>query len=84
MLSFALKIICLTLFDMGFFWIVSHEGGGRGNGMRVPIITLNFVVIAQIIIRFATGIKFDVFHKKLLTSLLLRNYDVITYILADV
>ena len=46
-----------------------------------------FVVIAPMIIKFSTGIKLDVFYtmvtKKLVTSLLLRNYDVITSILAD-
>ena len=53
--------------------------------MRTPIITL--VVIASRIMKFGTGIKLDVFYtmvtKKFVTSLLLRNYDVITFILAD-
>ena len=53
--------------------------------MRAP--HHNFVVIAPIIMKFATGIKVDVFYtmviKKFVTSLLLRNCDVITYILAD-
>ena len=47
----------------------------------------NFAVIAPMIMKFGTGIKLDVFYtmviKKLVTSLLLRNYDVITCILAD-
>ena len=47
----------------------------------------NFVFIAPIIMKFGTGIKLDVFYrmitKKFVTSLLLRNYDVITCILAD-
>ena len=42
----------------------------------------NFVVIALMIMKFGTGIKLDVFYtmltKKLVTSLLLRNYDGIT------
>ena len=39
------------------------------------------------IIKFGTGIKFDVFYAmvtKIVTSLLLRHNDVITCILADV
>ena len=47
----------------------------------------NFVVIAPIIMKFGTGIKLDVFYtvvtEKLVVSLLLRNYDVITSISAD-
>ena len=39
------------------------------------------------IMTFGTGIEIDVFYtmitKTIMTSLLLRNYDVITYILAD-
>ena len=46
----------------------------------------NFVVIAPMIMKFGTGIKLDVFYtvviKTFVTSLLLRNYDVITCILA--
>ena len=47
----------------------------------------NFVVIAPMIMKFGTGVKLDVFYKmvtkKFVTSLLLRQYDVITCILAD-
>ena len=47
----------------------------------------NFVVIAPMILKFGTGIKLDVFYtmttEKFVTSLLLRNYDIITCILAD-
>ena len=53
--------------------------------MRLPL--HNFVVIAPMIIKFGTSIKLDVFYamvtKKFVTSLLLRNYDVITCIQAD-
>ena len=46
-----------------------------------------FVVIDPMIVKFGTGIKLDVFYtlvtKKNVTSLLLRNYDVITCISAD-
>ena len=46
----------------------------------------NFVVVAPMIMKFGTGIKFDVFYtmvtKTFVRLLLLRNYDVITYILA--
>ena len=51
----------------------------------LPIITL--LLFAPMIMKFGTGIKFDVFYtvitKKLVTSLLLCNYDVITCILAN-
>ena len=59
------------------------SGGGGGGGMRAP--HHNFVVIALMIIEFGTDIKLDVFHtmvKRVVTSLLLRNYDVISCILA--
>ena len=53
--------------------------------MRVP--HHNFVVIALMIMKFGTGVKLDVFYtmaaKKIVTSLLLRNYDVMTCILDD-
>ena len=46
-----------------------------------------FVVIVSMIMKFGTGIKLGVFYtvitKKFVTSLLLRNYDVITCILAN-
>ena len=52
--------------------------------MRAPY--HNFVVIGPMIMKFGTDIKFDVFYtmvtKNFVTSLLLRNYDVITCILA--
>ena len=54
--------------------------------MRVP--HHNFVVIALTIMKFGKGIKVHVFYtlvtEKFETSLLLRNYDVITCILADI
>ena len=54
--------------------------------MRIP--HHNFVVIALMFIKFATDVKLVVFYKmvteKFVTSLLLRHYDVITCILADV
>ena len=47
----------------------------------------NFVVISPMIIKFGTGVNLDVFFtmvtKKFVTSLLLRNYDVIACILTD-
>ena len=53
--------------------------------MRAP--HHNFVDIALMIMKFATGIKLDVFYtmvtKEFVTSLLLRHYDVITCILTD-
>ena len=59
--------------------------GGRGVEHDGPF--HNFVVIAPMIIKFSTGMKPDVFHtmvtKKFVISLLLRNYDVITCILAN-
>ena len=48
---------------------------------------MNFVAIAPMIMKFGTGIELDVFYtvvtKTFVTVLLLRNYDVITCILAD-
>ena len=58
------------------------------RAMRAPPPHHNFVVIAPIIMKFGTDIKLDVFYtivtQKFVTSLLLRNYDVITCILANV
>ena len=58
---------------------------GGGGGIRAS--HHSFVVIAPMIMKFGTGIKLDVFHTKVtknfVTSLLLRNYDVITCILVD-
>ena len=75
----------LTLFDMGFFKPSVIGGGGGEGGHEGP--HYNFVVIAVMIAKFLTGIKLDVFYimvtKKFVASLLLRNYDVITVILAD-
>ena len=66
---------------MGFFEpLVMGSGGLKG-----PHHT--FVVIALMIMKFGAGIKLDVFYtmvtKQFVTSLLSRNYDVITCILAD-
>ena len=76
--------ICLTLSDMGFFEPSVIGVGGR-VGMRAP--HHNFVVIALMTMKFGTGIKLDVFltvvTKKFVRSLLLRNYDLITCILAE-
>ena len=73
----------LTLFDMGFFEPSVMGGGG---GMRAP--HRNFVGIAPMIMKFCPGVKLDVFYtmvaEKFVTSLLLRHYDVIIFILADV
>ena len=59
--------------------------GGGGGGMRAS--NRNFVVITPMIMKFGTNIKLDVFYtmvtETFVTSLLLRNYDVITSILAD-
>ena len=64
---------------MGFFFTVSHEGGHDVNH--------NFVVIIPMAMIFGTGIKLRVFYttvaKMFVTSLLLRVYDVITCILAE-
>ena len=47
----------------------------------------HFVVIAPMIMKFGTDINVDIFYtavtKKFVTSLLLRNYGVITSILDD-
>ena len=72
---------CLTLSDMGSF---EPSVIGRGNE-GLP--NHNFVVIVPMVMKFGTGIKIDVFYtmvtKKFVTTLLLRNYDVITCILAS-
>ena len=66
----------IILFDMGF---------SESSGMRDP--HHNFVLVALMIMKFGTGIKLDVFcirvTKTFVMSLLLRNYGVITCILAD-
>ena len=66
---------------MGVFSALSYGEGG----MRAP--HHNVVVIAPIIMKFSTGVKLDVFYtmvaKKIVTSLLLRHYDIITSILAN-
>ena len=65
---------------MGYFWTVIHVGRGHEGPHH------NFVVIAPMIMKFGTGIKFDVFYTmvtKIVMSLLLRHYDVMTCILAD-
>ena len=53
--------------------------------MRAP--HHNFVVIAMMIMKFGTGVKLDVFYsmvaQKVVTSILLRQYVVITCILAN-
>ena len=46
----------------------------------------NFVIIAPMIMKLGTGVKLDVFYtmvQKIVTSILLRHYDVIISILAD-
>ena len=53
---------------MSLFWTVSYGGwGGGGEGMRAS--HHNFVVIAPMIIKFGTGIKFDVFYIMVTKSL---------------
>ena len=78
--AFSINQSDLTLFDMGFFEPSVMGGGGH----KAPPYH-NFVVIAPIIMKFGTGIKLGVFctmvTKHVVTSL--RNYDVITCILAD-
>ena len=70
---------------MGYFEPSVIWGGGGGAGVHEwP--HHNFVVIAPMIMKFGTSIKLDVFYtmvaKKFVMSLLVRNYDVITSILA--
>ena len=66
---------------MGFLNRQSWGGGGHESPHH------NFVVFAPMIMKFGTGVKFDVFYrivtKEFVTSLLLRHYDVITCILAN-
>ena len=67
---------------MGFFEPSVMGGGGGGMSPHH-----NFVVIAPMIIKSVTVLKLDVFYtmvtKKVVTSLILRLYDVITSILTD-
>ena len=71
--------LVLILFDMGFF---EPSVTGGGGGIRAS--HHNFVVIALTIMKFVTGIKLDVFYttvaNKFVKLLLLRHYDVITFI----
>ena len=64
---------------MGFFE-PSVMGGGGGHEHPHH----NFVIIIPMFMKFGTGIKLDVFYtmvtKKFVTSLLIRNHDVITCI----
>ena len=81
--NFTSPMFSLTLIYMSFF--EPSVMGGGGGGMRPPY--HNFVAIAPMITKLGTDIKLDVFYtmvtKKFVTSLLLRNYDVITCILAN-
>ena len=65
-----------------FFNHQSLGGGGGGGGHEAPY--HNFVDIDLMIMKFGTCVKLDVFYtmviKKLVKSLLLGNYDVITCI----
>ena len=70
---------------MGFLEpsVMGAGGGGGHEGLRHH----NFVVITPMIMKFGTGIKVDVCYtmvaKEFATSLLLRDYDIITCILAN-
>ena len=57
----------LTLFDMGFLWIVSHGGGHEDN----------FFVVASMIIKFGTGVKLDEFCTMVTKDLWRQCYYVI-------
>ena len=76
----SLIAISFTLFDMGFFEPSVMGGGGHDAPHH------KFVVIALMIMKFGRGMTLDVFYtmvsKKFVTSLLLRNYDVIICTLA--
>ena len=51
---------------------------------NLTLIDYNFVAVAPNVMKFGTGMKFDVFYtmvtKNFVTSVLLRNYDVKTCI----
>ena len=71
---------------MGFFEPSVIGGGGGGGGGEVP--HHYFAIIAPMVIKFGTEMRLDVFYSTMATkqtviSLVLRNYDVITCILAD-
>ena len=70
-----------NLFDIRFFEPSVMGGGGA---MRAPY---NNFVIAPMILKFGTGVKLDVFYTvvtKICDMTIIRHYDVITCILADV
>ena len=73
-MSVGLCKISFTLFDMSFFWTVSHGGGGYEAPPHH-----NFVVIAPMIMKFGTGVKLDVFYT-MVTKKLWRHYcyDIMT------
>ena len=58
------------------------KGGGGGGGGDEGLHQY-FVVIDPMIMKFGTGIKLNSGKERFVMSLLLRNYDVITCILAD-
>ena len=72
-----IMLMNFSIFDMGFF-----EASVMGEGHDASLI----ITLLLLLMKIGTGIKLDVFHtivtKKVVTSLLLRNYEVITCILA--
>ena len=66
---------------MGFFEPSIIRGSEGANPHH------NYVVMALMVLKFGTGIKLDILYtmvaKTFLTSVLLRNYDITTFILAD-
>ena len=82
--NFLLELLSVLPYFTWAFLNRQSWGGGGGGGHDAHH---KFVVVALMIMKFGRGITLDVFYtmvsRKFVTSLLLRNYDVITCILAD-
>ena len=82
--SWANKSMVLNLFDMGF---LNLQPWGFFFEPSALCPHYNFVVFAPVIMKFGTVMTCDVFYamvtKQFMTSLLLRNYDIITCTFAD-
>ena len=75
---FVLYKVASNLFDISL---------GREGGRGIMTSFHSFIVFAPVTMTFGTGMNVDMFYrivtKEVVTSLLLRNYDVTTYIFAN-
>ena len=81
-LKFLLELLSVSPYLTWAF--LNHQSWGGGGD---DVLHHKFVVIAPLIMKFGIGIKLDIFYtlisKKFVTSLLLRNYDIIICISAN-